>query len=218
MREAPRRRGRPADRSNLVERDWIFRQQRTRARPDSLFQQRLCNDEARPIPRMRPAPAFAWHIFRAMPGRDAGRFEWRTSAQHGQAPDFSSASRPARDGARNGLVRFRQSCAIGKPFWCHYVHASVSTLQAYCSLENQTFRGNLYVDAKTCPIPVKISHYLGIGWISATITRSRDTQPCTPERRMGIRASPARSGTLWQNRRHLLRMRITAPLPLEGHR
>ncbi|CAG9195528.1 hypothetical protein BVI1335_1220074 [Burkholderia vietnamiensis] len=35
---------------------------------------------------------------------------------------------------------------------------------------------------------------------------------CSPVRRVGIRASPARGAALWQNRRHLLRMRITAPL------
>jgi luciferase family oxidoreductase group 1 len=34
--------------------------------------------------------------------------------------------------------------------------------------------------------------------------------------RRGIRAASARSGTLWQNYRHLLRPRITAPLSFEG--
>ncbi|CAG9243594.1 hypothetical protein BDI4_130063 [Burkholderia diffusa] len=51
-------------------------------------------------------PGFAWHILARCPGRDAGRFEWLPSAQHGQAPDFISPRRPAlgRLAKRTGAI------------------------------------------------------------------------------------------------------------------
>ncbi|MDW9243261.1 hypothetical protein C7S13_3587 [Burkholderia cepacia] len=55
-------------------------------------------------------------------------------------------------------MHFRQSCAVGEPFERTRVHVSVSGLQAYCSLENQSFRANLYVDADSHPIAVKIGN------------------------------------------------------------
>ncbi|WP_146121651.1 hypothetical protein [Burkholderia multivorans] len=91
------------------------------------------------------------------------------SARDGQAPDFNSLHAPARGSARNGLVRFQQSCTADEGVRYGHVHVSVSALQAYCSLENQTFRADLYADADSPPITVKIGNKTAIGLIFATM-------------------------------------------------
>ncbi|HEF4753376.1 hypothetical protein LGN13_19600 [Burkholderia multivorans] len=91
------------------------------------------------------------------------------SARDGQAPDFNSLHASARGTARNGLVRFQQSCTVDEGLRYGHVHVSVSALQAYCSLENQTFRADLYADADSPPIAVKIRNKTTIGLIFATI-------------------------------------------------
>ncbi|MCO8649222.1 hypothetical protein KGP93_38900 [Burkholderia multivorans] len=91
------------------------------------------------------------------------------SARDEQAPDFNSLHAPARGTARNGLMRFQQSCTADEGLRYGHVHVSVSALQAYCSLENQTFRADLYADADSPPITVKIGNKATIGLIFATI-------------------------------------------------
>ncbi|MCO8630400.1 hypothetical protein [Burkholderia multivorans] len=91
------------------------------------------------------------------------------SARDEQAPDFNSLHAPARGTARNGLMRFQQSCTADEGLRYGHVHVSVSALQAYCSLENQTFRADLYADADSPPITVKIGNKAAIGLIFATI-------------------------------------------------
>lgn len=123
---------------------------------------------ARPFPesgqaRLRVAP------LRAMRGRDTGRREWPHRHNTDRRRILAARAPPRSDTARNGLVQFPQSCATERTLRHHRVHISVSALQAYCSLGNQTIRANLYVDAKTCPIAVKIGNYLEIRSIFATI-------------------------------------------------
>ncbi|MBJ9943801.1 hypothetical protein I7819_28410 [Burkholderia multivorans] len=66
-------------------------------------------------------------------------------------------------------MRFPQSRAADETIRRSHVHVSVSALQAYCSLENQTFRADLYADADSPPIAVKIGNKAAIGLIFATI-------------------------------------------------
>ncbi|MBS6360094.1 hypothetical protein [Burkholderia sp.] len=87
------------------------------------------------------------------------------------------------------------------------VYLGVSTLQADCSLSCQGFCGFLRLRAIPRPIGEKIGNKKQIALIFATIVTQCGGVPVSLR---GIPAAPARSGTLWHNRRHLLRLRITA--------
>ena len=132
-----------------------------------------CSSSVNVLGVARPFPESGHARLRATRGRDPGRLEWQRRHNMDRRRILAARAPPCLGTARNGLMQFRQSCAADRTLRRHHVHISVSALQAYCSLGNQTIRANLYVDAKTGPIAVKIGNYSEIGSIFATITSIR---------------------------------------------